>query len=210
MDTLEIFKNLSKSEISSLSKSLNSYTSLFKKNMTVMSNLVNTSEMGIVLDGTSLLVKIDFNGNRNIVSLLERGDIFGALLNSYSSDEMVVIANSDCKILFLDYSKLFSNTKYTYSQKFIQNLLTMLTKKVNFLNKRIEVLTKKTIRERLLDYFYGLQKEQASNKIIIPFSKLELAEYLAIDRASMMRELKKLKEEKIIEIKNREITIITR
>ena len=78
------------------------------------------------------------------------------------------------------------------------------------MDKRIEVLTKKTIREKLLEYFYDLQKEQSSNIIKIPFSKIELAEYLAIDRAAMMRELKKLKEEQIIEIKNREITIITR
>ena len=78
------------------------------------------------------------------------------------------------------------------------------------MDKRIEVLTKKTIREKLLEYFYDLQKEQSSNIIKIPFSKIELAEYLAIDRTAMMRELKKLKEEQIIEIKNREITIITR
>ena len=203
MDTLEIFKNLSKGEINSLTKALNAYTSSFKKNMTVMSNLVNTSEMGIVLSGSSLLIKIDFNGNRNIVSLLEVGDIFGALLNSYSSDEMVVIASSDCKILFLDYSKLFNHIKYSYSQKFTKNLLDYLTKKANLMNKRIEVLTKKTIREKLLEYFYDLQKEQSSNIIKIPFSKIELAEYLAIDRTAMMRELKKLKDEQIIEIKNR-------
>ena len=132
MDTLEIFKNLSKGEINSLNKALNAYTSVFKKNMTVMSNLANTSEMGIIQSGSALLVKIDFNGNRNIVSLLEAGDIFGALLNSYSSDEMVVIANSDCKILFLDYSKLFNNSKYSFSQKFVQNLLAILTKELIF------------------------------------------------------------------------------
>ena len=210
MIELEIFKNFTENELNSLNKNLVTQTVVFRKNMTIMSNISKTSDIGIIISGTALIVKIDYNGNREIVSLLEKGDVFGALINSKTGDENVILSNSNCQISFINYSNIFNYLKYTWCQKFLENLMYLMSYKINFLTKRIEILSKKTIREKLLEYFYDLQKEQSSQIIEIPFSKLELSEYLAIDRTAMMRELKKLKDEKIIEVDNRRIKIILR
>ena len=77
-------------------------------------------------------------------------------------------------------------------------------------NERIRILTNKTIRNKLLEYFEILSKKTGSRMIRLPFSYTDMADYLAVDRSAMSRELKKLKEEKIIEVKSRRITLLNR
>ena len=75
-------------------------------------------------------------------------------------------------------------------------------------NERIEILTKKTIRDKLLEYFNIYRKKHASKIIYLPFSFTDLADFLAVDRSAMTRELKNLKEEGFIETKGRRITLL--
>ena len=74
--------------------------------------------------------------------------------------------------------------------------------------ERIEILTKKTIRDKLLEYFNIYRKKHASKIIYLPFSFTDLADFLAVDRSAMTRELKNLKEEGFIETKGRRITLL--
>ncbi|MDD3137830.1 MAG: helix-turn-helix domain-containing protein, partial [Lachnospiraceae bacterium] len=67
--------------------------------------------------------------------------------------------------------------------------------------------TQRTLRENIMDYFKQQAIIQKSSVIIIPISKKQLADYFGVQRPSLFRELKKLKEEGIIEISNHTITI---
>ena len=73
---------------------------------------------------------------------------------------------------------------------------------------RIEILTKKTIRNKLLEYFKIVSTKNNSKNIYLPFTFTDLADYLAIDRSAMTRELKNLKGEGFIEIKGKRITLL--
>ena len=75
-------------------------------------------------------------------------------------------------------------------------------------NQRIEILTKKSIRNKILEYFKFLEKKNGYKSFILPISFTELADYLAIDRSAMSRELKNLKEEGFIKIKNKKVTLL--
>ena len=89
-------------------------------------------------------------------------------------------------------------------------MIDILMKKINNYNKRIEVLNKRSIRDKLLEFFHMLEKEQSSSTIHLPFNYTVLADYIAVDRSAMMREIKNLKDEEIIKTDNRIITIIYR
>ena len=75
------------------------------------------------------------------------------------------------------------------------------------LNSRIELLTKRTIREKLLTYFSILSNRNLSKTFLLPFSLTDLADYLNVDRSAMMRELKSLKEEGFIKKSRNKITL---
>ena len=80
-----------------------------------------------------------------------------------------------------------------------------MSDKIKKNNERIEILTNKTIRDKLLAYF----KINTINKVVkLPFTLTDLADYLAVNRSAMSRELKNLKEEGLIEIKDKKIKIL--
>ncbi len=206
------FNKISDKDKVKLLKNLEALTFNFKKDTPILSTIKADNIIGIILEGSILITKTDYNGNRTIVEELEENAVFGSSLSSLSDSECEVITKEDTKLIIVDYSRLFSDDQtnsYMYNQ-FIRNLLEITTNIVGERNERIEMLTKKTIRNKLLAYFSIISKKHGSRNIYLPFSFTDLADYLAIDRSAMSRELGYLKEEGFIEVKARMITLLYR
>lgn len=212
MKDINLFKSVPKEDLESLIKSLNGRRTNFKKDMTILFNLNNTFEVGIVLSGHASIIRIDYNGNRTIVSDLKANDLFGGCFSDYMKEEMSVVADEDTEVLFVDYDRLLglSGKNNTYHLVLIENMIEILMKKINACNRRIEILNKRSIRDKLLEFFHMLEKEQMTSTILLPFNYTVLADYLAVDRSAMMRELKNLKDEEIIQTNGKKLTLIYR
>jgi CRP-like cAMP-binding protein len=87
-------------------------------------------------------------------------------------------------------------------------MLDIISDKILEQNKRISILTKKSTREKLLEYFHEESNKQFSRNLYLPFNLTELAEYLSVDRSAMMREIKRLREDKIIESSGKHIRLL--
>lgn len=209
MDSAGLFKNISRERIENILKTLNARRISFKKDMTILSNLNNANEIGIIAKGAASLIRIDYNGNRSIVSTLTKDDLFGGVFSDYMNEEMSVIADAECEVVFVEYDQLLSS-HIPEHEMIVENMIDILTKKINAYNRRIEILNKRTTRDKLLEYFHILEKEQATNRVRIPYTYTLLAEYIAVDRSAMMREIKYLKDENIIETNGKIVTIIYR
>lgn len=212
MKITNLFKNIPTDEIEGLIKTLKGRRVTFKKDMTILSNLNNINEVGIIITGQASIIRIDYNGNRTIVSDLKINDLFGGCFQDYMNEEMSVIADEETEVLFMEYDKLLgiSGKNSVYHVTIIENMIDILMKKINAYNRRIEILNKRSIRDKLLEFFHMLEKEQCSHTIKLPFNYTVLADYIAVDRSAMMRELKNLKDEEIIKAENRRITLIYR
>ncbi len=181
----------------------------YKKDTTILSNVANTTKVGVILSGSAEVIRYNFNGSRTIIERLGEGDIFGYISARYSED-LYVISTSETEIVLFDYDRMINRCKKNceYHNHLLDNMLQILSEKLKEYNERIEVLTKKTIREKLLAYFNTLSKKQISSVIYLPFSLTDLADYLSIDRSAMMRELKNLREDGVIETKGKRIKLI--
>ena len=209
MEQIELFKDINENLISDFIKKTKARKVSFKKDMTIMSNLKNTNEVGIVLDGETALLRIDYNGNRTIVTNYLKGDIFGGKFSDYLSEEHSIISRTTCDILFVEYDAFIDSLNNNPWSKTLTNNIVNILIKENFKdNQRIEILTKRSIREKLLHYFHTLEQEFAKTTFNIPFTMTNLSEYLAVDRSAMQREIKNLKDEGIIDVKGKTITII--
>ena len=82
-----------------------------------------------------------------------------------------------------------------------------MSDKMTNINNRIEILSNKTIRNKLLAYFKLMSKKNKSRIIYLPYTFIDLADYLGVDRSAMYRELKNLKEEGLITITNKKIIL---
>ncbi len=204
-----LFDNISTKNKEKILKNLEANTLHFKKNNKILSTFKNENFIGIIIEGWIQIIKIDYNGNRTIIEDLEENGVFGTMISSFSNQEYDIITKDDTKIIMLDYDRIINiNNNNTYYNQFLKNLLEIVINITNERNKRIEILTKKTIRNKLLEYFNVVTKNNHSKIIYLTSTLTDLSDYLAIDRCAMMRELKYLKEEGFIEIKNKKITLL--
>ena len=97
---------------------------------------------------------------------------------------------------------------HVYFNIFFRNLFDIINNKYKKSNERIRVLEKKQIREKLLEYFEIENKKSYQKNIYLPLTLKELADYISVNRSAMFRELKTLKEEKIIQVKGNKITLL--
>ena len=206
---INIFNKISVNNQKKLLKLLEANTLFFKRGSTVLSH-VKGNIIGVILEGYAQIIRTDYNGNTTIIEELEEGNIFGSTISSLNRVEYDILTKEDTKIIFFDYDLIlnFQNNNYAYYNQFIKNILTISIALIEEKNDHIEILSQKTIRDKLLTYFEIIFKKNSSKNIYLTSSYSDLASYLAIDRSAMSRELKSLRDEGFISSKGRKITLL--
>ena len=204
------FENLSKNQISKLFHILGVHIYNFKKNQEILPTIKYENIISIILQGHAQIINIEYNGNEIIMENLYKDDIFGTNICATNSEYTQIIAKEDTKVLVIDYDKLVNplNLKYTYFNIFLMNIFDIINTKFKEKNERVKILEKKQIREKLLEYFEIEHKKTRQRNIYLPFTFRDLADYLAVNRSAMFRELKHMKDEKFIEVNDRKITLL--
>lgn len=182
----------------------------FKKDEIITTYLLKRNRMCFLLKGEAFLARYDKDGNRRIIYYLKENDIFGeAFYKIYNNREIFVMAKKDCEVLFLPYDNLENcNKECTFHITLLKNLPDLILTGVTNINHRTELLTNRTISDKLLAYLYDLSDKNNSKSFELPISLSELADYLVIDRTAMMRQIKKLVDEGIISKNKNKIKIL--
>lgn len=194
------------SEVSDLINNIENGCSKIQKKNFSKSEIITTyiqkrKQMCIMLHGTADLIRYDLNGNKDIVDKFNEYDIFGeAFYPVHTNNELTVIATTNCEVLFLLHDDVYKKCKQNckFHTTLSSNILELTLRNSVHQNTRIEVLSKRTIREKLLAYFSILSSKDFSKAFTLPFSLTNLADYLSVDRSAMMRELKNLVDEGFI------------
>ena len=205
------FDNISKKSKKKILRFLNAYTVKYRENKTILENIKTDNEIGIISKGYLQIIRNNYNGTQNIIEELYENSIISSSMIYFDNDDYEIIAKDETELIIVSFDEIMRLESGDKSfNQFIKNLLYIINEKIIEKNERIEILTKKTIRNKLLEYFNISSKKSGSRFIYLPFNFSDLAEYLAIDRSAMSRELKYLKDEKIIEIKGKRITLLYR
>ena len=209
MEVKSIFEGISETDIEKMLKCFEARKLTFKKDRTIVTNIINVKLIGIILSGTANMERYDYNGNRSIIEKLSPNSVFGEVFSRLGSD-ISVIATSDCEVLFIEYEHIIKKCKKgcLYHNILTNNMLKLLSQKIVELNERVEILSKRSIRDKLLSYFELLASSNPKRSFLLPFTYTDLADYLSVDRSAMMREIKNLKEDGFIQTNGKKITII--
>ncbi|QVK17636.1 Crp/Fnr family transcriptional regulator [Mycoplasmatota bacterium] len=199
---IELFKGIEKDELRRILNCLTPSIKIYNKKDVITIEKEELNGIGIVLEGEVIVGKDSLAGDRVIMSRLKSGDLFGEVA-AFTSDVWLatVVANTDCTILFLPPQKIVGIcTKVCHGHRImIENMLQIVAKKALILNKKVEILSLKSIRKKISTYL--LRQYRMNNKVHfdIPLKRNELAEYLLVSRPSLSRELIKMQEEGIID-----------
>ena len=205
-----LFENISDKNIEKLKRILRTSTIKFSKNVNILSNVNLGDFIGIIDAGSVQLIYNDYDGNKIILEEINEGDIFGSITYSIKTEEISCITKEQTQISFIEYNHITNNEiiKTDFYIIFIKNLIKILGEQISNKNERIRILTKKTTRDKLIEYFKIESQKRGTKSFKLQMSFTELASYLSVDRSAMSREIKYLKEDGFMETNGRRIKII--
>lgn len=204
------FYNISEKEKKKILQLLQVHIYMYNKGQSILSTMKNNNIIGIISKGYAEIININYNGEKTTIEELYEDSVFGTVISSIDTKEYEIIAKEQTEVIIIDYDRLFdkTNLEKRYYNEFILNMYSIINDKLQEKNERIRILTKKTIRNKLLEYFKIQYSKNHSKHIYLPYNFSDLADYLAVDRSAMSRELKYMKEEGFIEVKGKRITIL--
>lgn len=206
-----LFANIAAKDLNALLCCLAATQKTYAKNDFIFTENEKISAIGILQSGSAQIIKEDLWGNRTIIELLETGGLFGEAFSCAQTKRLpvAVLATVKTKILWINYQKIISTcpSSCPFHTKLIQNMLQIIAAKNIMLTQKIEHITQRTTRSKLLSYLSAQAKIQQKNSFTIPFNRQELADYLSVDRSAMSSELSKMQREGLLQYKQNHFTL---
>ena len=155
--------------------------------------------VGIVLRGAVRVIREDYYGNRSIVAHMGPGEVFGESFACAGAAALPVsvVAEEDCGYVLVDCRRITVSctNACAFHSRMIYNLLQMVAGKNLVFQKKLEITSKRTTREKLMAYLLYQAKLQGSDEFRIPYDRQALADYLEVDRSGLSVEIGKLRRE---------------
>lgn len=203
MRNSKIFSGISETELPAMLKCLGAVEKTFEKGESIYRIGERITEVALLLEGSVHIQKSDYWGNLSILNKVVPGQVFGEAYAVPGSGTMVndAVASANCTILFLDFRRILTmcSSSCRFHYQLIQNYFVLLADKNRLLTQKIEHMSQRTTREKLLSFLSEQSQQACSATFTIPFNRQQLADFLAIDRSAMSNELSKMRKEGILE-----------
>ena len=204
--TIPLFSQLRGDEIRTLVADHQCYLGRYSKGATVYNQGEGCKTLDIVLSGSLVAYSLSESGSARTMFEFSKGQMLGAnlLFGDNRTYPLAIYCMSDARLLHVTKNAVFDLLRnYDFAMAFIG----MLSSNSQRLNQKMTMVAQKTLRENLLEYFRQQSILQDSHTIMLPISKKQLADYLGVQRPSLFRELKHLKDEGLIEVSNRTVRL---
>lgn len=161
------------------------------------------NHVGVVLKGNVDMLKEDLWGNRTMLVRMGKDEVFGETF-ACGEDALSMVtfaAAEDARVLFLSFSRVMHTCTHAcaFHQTLIENMVRIIARKNRELMRKVEVVSKRSLREKILAYLSIQAQQQNAKTFVVPLGRVELAEYLCADRSALTRELAKMREEGVID-----------
>ena len=195
LQTTTLFAGLSAAELSTLLSRLGAGVRSYGKGEALV-----LAGVGIVLSGELEAYRPAPGGVRIPIARVELGGVFGDVLGGSSlSSPVTVLAAAPCEVLLLPYERLLLSDGSPAHQRVVQNLVRTISDKYFLLSRRVDLLVMKSLRAKVAAYLLSEAARAHSLTFSIPFSRIQLADYLNCDRSALSRELSTMQREGLID-----------
>lgn len=205
-----LFENINEQNIRKIKRFLRATTITYPKGVNILSNVNQDDFIATIDSGSIQFISTDYDGNKSVIEDIQEGGMFGSLTFPIDNEEISCITKEVTQVTYIEYNSI-TNDEIIKTDSyiiFIKNLIKILSDQVSEKNNRIEILTKKTTRDKLLEYFKQQASERGTKSFSIPMSFTELASHLSVDRSAMTREISYLRDDGIIKTNGRRITLL--
>ena len=205
-----LFQGIAFSDFEQMYGCLSARTAKYRKGDIVLLAGDTVNFVGLLLSGSVNIIKEDMEGRITIIAEAAVSEVFGEVFAcaGITQSPVTVQAAEDAEIFFIDYRKIITSCSSAcpFHTKLIENMLRLIAGKTLLLTQKIEILSKRSTREKLLCFFET--QRGAARKFVIPFSREELAHYLCVDRSAMSNELCKMRDEGLLKFDKNSFEIL--
>ena len=198
-----LFSGISEEELTAMLACLRAERRDYPRDAFVLRTGDTAESIGIVLSGSVLVVQEDIWGNRNILSKAGPGQSFAAAYACAPGSvlNVSVVTESPVTLMLLNVKRVLHvcPAACTHHSRIIRNLLGELAEKNLRFSEKLTHMGQRTTRAKLLSYFSAEAQRLGTYEFDIPFSRQQLADYLAVERSGLSLELGKLRRDGLLD-----------
>ena len=208
----DLFKGVEETSIGSLLQSMGARKRHFDKGNFVFYAGDDINTISIVLSGSCHIVQEDYWGNRNILTLVQKGQLFGeafaALPSAQAIVDVVVVEEGDILFLSIDSLMRSDTSLPAEARRVLRNVMSLLAGKNILLTKKIRYISQRSTRQKLMAYLSDEARRLGSSSFTIEFNRQQLADFLSVDRSAMSAELSRMQKDGLIKYHKDEFTLL--
>ena len=198
-----LFKGIKEEDLSAMLSCIGYHIGTFQKGEIVAFEDENIRHIGILLSGAVDMIKEDLWGNKTMLVRMRKDELFGETFACGEDNLSVVtfLVSEDARILFMPFDRVMHSCTMAckFHHRLIENMVHIIANKNRDLMRKMEVISKRTLREKILGYLSIQAQLHDARYFEIPLGRVEWAEYLCADRSALTRELVKMKEDGLID-----------
>ncbi len=207
-----LFAGIDENQLLTMLSCLGATVRIYEKNQVILSEGDAAERIGVVLSGAVQIIRIDYYGNRSILTELQPAGMFGESFACADVARMPVdvVATEKSDVLFIDAKRILHvcSSACGFHNQLIYNLMKLVATKNLIFHQKLEIISKRSTREKLMTYLMMQAKQQNSNSFTVLFDRQELADYLEVDRSGLSAELSKLRKEGVLECRKNHFTLL--
>lgn len=197
-----LFQGIGDGDLRQMLTCLGAKVERFDKKQTIIAEGMPAKCIGIVLSGRVQIEQVDYYGNRSILNNVAPSELFAEAFTcaGVSAMPVAVIAVEPCEVMLIDGSHVLHTCERHcgFHQQLILNLMKDLAEKSLLFHQKLEIIGKRTTRDKLMTYLLHQAKKAECTVFTIPFDRQELADYLEVDRSGLSAEIGKLRKEGVL------------
>ena len=206
-----LFFGIRQEDMGTMLSCLHAKQKSFSKGEIILGEGAPAELIGVVLSGMVQVVREDYFGNRSMMAKLGPAEMFAEAFALAGVEGMPVnvVAAENSEVMLIDVSRISRPCAKAcgFHRQMIYNLMRILALKNLACNQKIEVVSRRSTREKLMAYLLLQAKRAKKSTFLIPFDRQELADYLEVDRSGLSTEIGKLRREGVIDCEKNRFTI---
>ena len=167
------------------------------------------ARFALVLRGAVQVLQDDVDGHHMIMAQAVAGDTFGESLCFLRETESPVyaLALSRTELLWLSGRRLHAPAASDLAFELSARFTAMLARRTLSMNDRIQVLSRHSLRDKILTHLLQCARKAGSRCFDVPFSRTDWAVYLGVNRSALGRELTRMRAEGLIDFEKRRFSL---
>ena len=151
-----LFAGVKDKDVKPMLTCMQGFVRTYKKGEYIIIEEETVHHIGIIIIGKVDMIKEDFWGNKTILVRMKENELFGETFACSSNFTSVVTfqTTANTTVLFLPFHRVMHHCTLAcnFHHRVIENMTSIIAAKNRQLMEKVEVISKKTLREKILAY----------------------------------------------------------